>query len=51
VIGVSGDDEDVFVCTPTSLGDITAGTYSPTLYFDGSAWGLDANDVEAIDLP
>jgi len=51
VTGVSGDDEDVFVCTPTSLEDITACTYSPTLYFDGSAWGLAANDVDAINLP
>ena len=51
VPGVSGDDEDVFICTPTSLGDVTACTYSPALYFDGSTWGLDANDVSAINLP
>jgi 6-phosphogluconolactonase (cycloisomerase 2 family) len=51
VTGVSGADEDVFVFTPSSLGDTTAGTYSPTLYFDGSAFGLAANDVFAIDLP
>ena len=51
VTGVSGADEDVFVFTPTTLGDVTAGTYSPTLYFDGSAFGLAANDVLAIDFP
>ena len=51
VNGVSGLNEDVFICTPLSLGDVTACNYSPTLYFDGSAWGLDANDVDAIDLP
>jgi len=51
VTGVSGDDEDVFICTPTSLGDVTACTYSPVLYFDGSTWGLTANDVDAINLP
>ncbi len=51
VPGVSGDDEDVFVCTPTSLEDVTACTYSPNLYFDGSMWGLAANDVDAINLP
>ncbi len=51
VPGVSGFDEDVFVCTPTSLGDVTACTYSPTLFFVGSAWGLGANDVDAINLP
>lgn len=44
-------DEDVFVCTPTSLGSVTACIYSPTLYFDGSTWGLARNDVDAIDLP
>jgi len=51
VTGVSGDDEDVFVFDPTSTGPTTAGSYLPTLYFDGSAFGLAANDVYAIDLP
>src|SRR3990172_1798813 len=51
VAGVSGDDEDIFVCTSPSPGDATACTYSPPLYFDGSAWGLAANDVDAINLP
>jgi hypothetical protein len=51
VPGVSGGDEDVFVFTPTTLGTNTTGTYSATLYFDGSAFGLAANDVYAIDLP
>jgi hypothetical protein len=51
VTGVSGADEDVFVCTPTSLGDNTACTYSGALAFDGSAWGLGANDVDGIALP
>ena len=51
VTGVSGADEDVFVFTPTSTGATTAGSYSSTLWFDGSAHGLGANDVVAIDLP
>jgi hypothetical protein len=51
VTGVSGADEDVFAFTPGSLGAVTSGSYSPTLYFDGSAFGLSANDVFAIDLP
>jgi hypothetical protein len=51
VTGVSGADEDVFICSPTSLGSTTACTFSPTLFFDGSLWGLDANDLDAIDLP
>jgi len=51
VNGVSGVNEDVFTCTPLSLGDVTACNFSPSLYFDGSTWGLDANDVDAINLP
>jgi hypothetical protein len=51
VAGASGADEDVFVFTPTTLGGTTSGTFSPSLYFDGSAFGLAANDVFAIDLP
>jgi len=50
VNGVSGVDEDVFVCVPSSLGDVTACNYSTSLYFDGSTWGLSANDVDAINL-
>jgi hypothetical protein len=51
VSGVSGFDEDVFVCVPTSLGTTTACTFSSTLYFDGSTWGLSVNDVDAFQLP
>ncbi|MCI0551445.1 MAG: PKD domain-containing protein [Anaerolineae bacterium] len=48
--GVSGFDEDVFICTPTSLGSVTACNYATSLYFDGSVYVLDANDVDGIDL-
>jgi hypothetical protein len=51
VTGVSGADEDVLVFMPTSVGSSTAGTYSPTLFYDGSRYGLAANDILAIDLP
>jgi len=51
VAGASGADEDVFVCAPTSVGDVTACTYSASLYFDGSTWGLAANDVDAFHFP
>lgn len=52
VPGVSGGDEDVFVFTPTTLDPpTTAGTYASTLFFDGSSYGLGANDVFAIDVP
>ncbi len=51
VTGVSGADEDVFVFIPSTLGTSTTGTFDPTLYFDGSAFALGANDVNAIELP
>jgi hypothetical protein len=50
VTGVSGFDEDVFVCSPTSLGSVTACNFSSVLFFDGSSWALDANDVDAFNL-
>jgi len=50
VTGVAGTDEDVFVCTPISLGSTTACNFSSSLYFDGSTWGLGANDVDAINI-
>jgi hypothetical protein len=51
VTGAAGADEDVFVFTPTTLGENTAGTFSSTLYFDGSVLGLAGNDLAAIELP
>jgi subtilisin family serine protease len=51
VSGISGADEDIFVCTPTSLGDDTVCIYATTLLFDGSAWGLSDNNLDAIDAP
>ncbi|MGH9259373.1 MAG: hypothetical protein ACRD08_05645, partial [Acidimicrobiales bacterium] len=50
VSGRSGNDEDVFVFTPTSLGSTTAGTYSTVLFFDGSVYGV-TGDIFGIDLP
>lgn len=50
VSGISGFDEDVFLCVPTSIGTTTACNYAPTLYFDGSTRGLSANDVDAFQL-
>jgi uncharacterized protein YjiK len=51
VTGVSGSDEDVFVFIPTQLGSTTAGTFSSTLFFDGSLLGLAGNDLTAIERP
>jgi hypothetical protein len=50
VAGVAGEDDDVFVCAATSIGDVTACNYSSALYFDGSTWGLTANDVDAFNF-
>lgn len=52
VPGVAGEDDDVFVFTPTSTGTNTVGTYASSLFFDGSAYGLGTNNnLFAIDLP
>ena len=49
---VAGQDEDVFVFTPILLDPpLTAGSFAPSLSFDGSIFGLDGNDVFAVDLP
>jgi subtilisin family serine protease len=50
VPGVSGADEDLFACAPTSLGATTACAYSTSLSLDGSAWGLGGLGVDAADL-
>jgi PKD repeat protein len=44
-------DEDVMICTPISLGEITECNFSTTLYFDGSIWTIDGNDLDSIHLP
>ena len=50
VTGVTGEDEDVFICRPISVGVNTACNYQP-LYFDGSVWGLADEVLDAIGLP
>lgn len=51
VPGSTGLNEDVFICSPLTLGDTTSCFYAPTLYFDGSLWGLDTNDVDGVHIP
>ena len=48
--GISIGKEDVFVCVPGSLGAKTICSYQPTLFFDGSLYGLSSNDVDAFAL-
>ncbi len=50
VPGISGENEDVFVCTNPTTGPDTSCFYSSVLYFDGSLWGLVGNDLDGIDL-
>jgi hypothetical protein len=50
VSGVVGAANDVFICLPSSLGDVTACTFDPTLYFDGSTWGLGTNSLDAFEF-
>lgn len=50
VTGVSGSDEDIYICSPISLGDATACTFQAGLYFDGSTWGLDTTDINSFQL-
>jgi hypothetical protein len=50
VTGISGQDEDVFVCNAPATGPNTRCT-SFSLFFNGTAYGLGADDVDGIDLP
>ncbi len=47
---VSGQDEDVFVFVPATLGDNTSGSYQAALYFDGSAYGLSNPRVDGLAI-
>lgn len=52
VNGLSGLDEDVFMCnSPTTGADTSCSSFM--LFFDGDTYGLEfgSNDVNAIDVP
>jgi hypothetical protein len=49
--GSSAADEDVIVCNSVELGADSQCNFAQALYFDGSAWGLVADDVDAIHVP
>ena len=52
VPNITGDDEDIFVFSPTTFDPpTTSGSYASSLDFDGSAFGLAANDVSGVDVP
>jgi uncharacterized protein YjiK len=50
VSGVSGDGADIFTCSPGSLGGVTACSFSSSLFFDGSAFGITVS-LDGFDLP
>jgi hypothetical protein len=41
----------VFVLQPSSLGATTSGSFAPTLFFDGSLYGLGSNALWGLDVP
>jgi len=47
VTGVSGEDEDLIIFTPTSLGSTTSGTWA--MHFDGSDVGLSTSSNEDVN--
>lgn len=47
---LSGANEDIFIFSPSQLGRDTSGTYSASLFFDGSNYGLTDNDICAFDI-
>jgi VCBS repeat-containing protein len=51
VPGAAGANEDVVVFTPSTLGASTSGSFATPLFFDGSLYGLAANDLTSIELP
>ena len=51
VPGLSAADDDVSTINLTATGATTAGTWSSTPYLDGSALGIDTNDITAFELP
>jgi len=50
VTGISGANEDIFICGSPLTGANTSCNYAPILYFDGSLWGLESNSLDAIQL-
>jgi hypothetical protein len=48
VNGTSGDGSDIIACTPGSLGNTTACTW--TMYWDGSANGFSGEDTDALSV-
>lgn len=50
VTGTNGGGDDVFVCTPTSLGSTTACTFGPGLYWAGNLYGFGAEILDGLAI-
>jgi hypothetical protein len=48
VTGASGGGADIFVCRPISLGNNTACTYGPGLYFSGATYGFTSGVIDGL---
>jgi len=48
VAGNAGANEDVFAFRPNQLGSTTAGSFMPSMVFDGSYYGLTSLDVDGF---
>ena len=48
VTGASGDESDIFICTPGTLGNTTTCTFSS--YWDGSVNGFSGEDTDGIGI-
>ena len=48
---VISENEDVFICTPITLGGNTSCYIHPDLYFDGSVWNLANDALDGIAVP
>ncbi len=48
--GVSGNELDIFICHPLSLGDDSDCAFGPGLFFDGAAAGFDGDRIDAFAI-
>ncbi|MCP4420388.1 MAG: hypothetical protein GY805_27600, partial [Chloroflexi bacterium] len=50
VDGVNGNQLDIFVCHPITLGENTSCTFEPVLHFDGSSAGYGGNRIDGFSI-
>lgn len=50
IAGLNADDEDIFTCIPSSLGESTICEVQLGLYFNGSLWGISGHDIDSFTI-